>query len=177
MSLRGSWRKHKNLSVRFGPDRQAYARRLYGPISQKASGPIFPANQGTSGMRADVQDKEDTSMGFFDAVKACFGKYATFKGRAIRSEFWYWTLFTWILSIVAFFLDGLISGGDAAGGTQVISTLVSLVVCLPGIAVAVRRLHDVNRSGWWFLLSFTVIGIILLLFWFVLPGKDEGNAY
>ncbi len=115
-------------------------------------------------------------MNFFDAVKTCLMKYATFQGRAARAEFWYWTLFSWLLSLAAMAVDQA-GGADGTGGAQLASTLVMLATWLPGLAVAVRRLHDVNRSGWWFLVAFTGIGLLLLLYWFVQPGKDEGNAY
>ncbi len=116
-------------------------------------------------------------MNFFEAVKTCLTKYATFRGRAARSEFWYWSLFSCLLSLAAMAIDQAMSGADGAGGSQLASNLVMLATLLPGMAVSVRRLHDVNRSGWWFLASFTGIGLLLLLYWFVLPGKDEGNAY
>lgn len=118
-------------------------------------------------------------MDFVTAIKTCLGKYATFKGRASRSEFWYWTLFTWLLSVAAMIVDSAISGGMAAAepGMQLGSSLVMLVTWLPSLAVSVRRLHDVNRSGWWFLLAFTVLGCVVLLYWFVKPGRDANNRY
>ena len=118
-------------------------------------------------------------MDFVTAITTCLGKYATFKGRASRAEFWYWTLFTWLLSVAAMFVDSALGGGMAAAepGMQLVSSLVILVIWVPTMAVSVRRLHDVNRSGWWFLLVFTVLGGVLLLYWFAMPGKDAGNRY
>ena len=58
-----------------------------------------------------------------------------------------------------------------------LSTIISLILLLPSLAVAVRRLHDVGRSGWWILIAFTVIGIIPLLIWYVTDTKDEENIY
>lgn len=115
-------------------------------------------------------------MDFFQAVSICFKKYATFAGRAKRSEFWYWSVFTCILSLAAWAIDSSLATGDETlGGEQLVSTLVTLATFLPSIAVSVRRLHDVNRSGWWFLVAFTGIGLILLLYWAVVPSRNEGN--
>ena len=117
-------------------------------------------------------------MTFFQAVGICLTKYATFAGRATRSEFWYWTIFTWLLSVAALTVDASFASGDAAfGGKQLLSSLVALATFLPSIAVTVRRLHDVKRSGWWFLAAFTGIGLILLLYWAVVASRDEGNTY
>lgn len=117
-------------------------------------------------------------MNFFQAVGICFKKYATFAGRATRSEFWYWSLFTWLLSLVALAIDASLTDGvGPIGGKQLFSSLVALATLLPSLAVTVRRLHDVNRSGWWFLVAFTGIGLILLLYWSVVPSRNEGNRY
>lgn len=117
-------------------------------------------------------------MNFFQAVGICFKKYTTFAGRATRSEFWYWALFSWLISIAALTIDSSLPG-DAGqmGGAQLFSSLVALATCLPSLAVSVRRLHDIKRSGWWFLLAFTGIGLILLFVWAVMPSRDEGNTY
>lgn len=118
-------------------------------------------------------------MDFVTAIKTCLGKYATFKGRASRSEFWYWTLFTWLLSVAAMLVDSAMGGGVSAAepGIQVVSTIVMLAIWMPTLAVSVRRLHDVNRTGWWVLLALTVLGAVVLLYWFVMPSKDANNRY
>lgn len=118
-------------------------------------------------------------MDFVTAIKTCLGKYATFKGRASRSEFWYWTLFTWLLSVAAMLVDSAMGGGVSAAepGMQVVSTIVMLAIWMPTLGVSVRRLHDVNRTGWWILLALTVLGAIVLLYWFVMPSKDANNRY
>ena len=111
-------------------------------------------------------------MQFMEAVQTCLRKYATFKGKAERPEFWYWVLFNWILSMIAYTIDTAIAGGtDPMTRSLVVSNVVVLATVMPTIAVSVRRLHDVGRSGWWFLLTFTVIGALLLLYWYVRPGR------
>jgi len=89
-------------------------------------------------------------MDFLTAVKTCFRKYFKFSGRARRSEFWYWVLFIFIAGIVLGIMDNVIFGADLAGDDfQPISAIFTLVTFIPGLAVSWRRLHDINRSGWW----------------------------
>ena len=91
-------------------------------------------------------------MKLTQSVSSCFNNYATFKNRASRSEFWYFYLFTIIVSFVLNIIAGIWIGS----GSETIETLgigfyafFSLFVLVPALAVTVRRLHDVNRSGWW----------------------------
>lgn len=112
-------------------------------------------------------------MSFVEAIKTCFRKYVDFKGRARRSEYWWFFLFTFLLSIVASILDGFITGGSTAAvdpttgiqqtqTTGPIGTITSLAVLLPGLAVGFRRLHDTGRSGWWMLGGY-ILGIVFAL--------------
>jgi uncharacterized membrane protein YhaH (DUF805 family) len=99
-------------------------------------------------------------MTFFDSIKTCFSKYATFTGRASRSEFWWWVLFTILLS-AAF---GMIS--ETLGG------LASLATLLPSLAVGARRLHDTDRSALLeLLLLIPLIGVLILIFFWVQESK------
>lgn len=109
-------------------------------------------------------------MGFADAIRSCFGKYATFSGRAARSEFWYWTLFSVIAQIVAAVIDGVLD-------LTLVEVLLSLALLLPSLAVAVRRLHDIDRTGWWVLIAFTGIGVLLLIYWDCVKGTDGPNRF
>ncbi|OEU65793.1 MAG: hypothetical protein BA863_10005 [Desulfovibrio sp. S3730MH75] len=115
-------------------------------------------------------------MNFVEAIRTCLRKYATFSGKAGRSEFWYWVLFLWVLCLVAFQIDKALAGdvqNVMASGKMTITNIVNLILFLPTVAVSVRRLHDVNRSGWWFLLTFTVLGIPLLIYWYASSGKQS----
>jgi uncharacterized membrane protein YhaH (DUF805 family) len=115
-------------------------------------------------------------MPFPDAVKICFNKYVDFNGRARRSEFWWWVLFTFLLSIVASIIDAIL-GTRSSSGTGLIETLTSLAVLLPSLAVGARRLHDTGRSGWWQLLWIViVIGWIILIVWYCLDSHAD-NKY
>ena len=108
---------------------------------------------------------------FPEAVKVCFQKYATFKGRASRSEFWWFQLFILGLSL----LGSVLEAGMGHDG-QAISGLFALATFLPALSVQVRRLHDTNRSGWWiggfYLVALPVI--FLVTFASVAMGPDQG---
>jgi uncharacterized membrane protein YhaH (DUF805 family) len=109
-------------------------------------------------------------MGFVDAIKSGFNNYVGFSSRAARSEYWYWTLFTIIASIVAGIIDAVIGLGFIGG-------IVSLALLLPSIAVSIRRLHDLDRTGWWLLIALTIIGCILLLIWDCMKGTTGSNRF
>ncbi|MCV2867187.1 DUF805 domain-containing protein [Defluviimonas sp. WL0002] len=113
-------------------------------------------------------------MDFWTAVKTCFNKYATFRGRATRPEYWWFVLFLFIANIVLSVLDFALFGMHAQS-MQPISTIFSLVTILPSLAAAVRRLHDTGRSGWWLLLIFIPILGFLVLIWFLAQPSEEGE--
>ncbi|MCY1166428.1 DUF805 domain-containing protein [Polaromonas sp.] len=104
-------------------------------------------------------------MNFGQAISTCFSKYATFSGRASRSEFWWFMLFEVILLGVTGFISDILYG------------IVALALVLPVLAVGARRLHDIGRTGWWQLLSLTIIGSLVLLYWFVQPTVEGSNEY
>jgi uncharacterized membrane protein YhaH (DUF805 family) len=115
-------------------------------------------------------------MTFPDAVKICFNKYVDFNGRARRSEFWYWVLFTVLVGIVAGIIDSIL-GTRNSSGTGLIGSLADLALLLPSLAVGARRLHDTGRSGWWLLLWFLcLIGWIILIVWYCLDSQPD-NKY
>ncbi|GMA18211.1 DUF805 domain-containing protein [Arsenicicoccus piscis] len=118
-------------------------------------------------------------MSFTDAVKICFNKYVDFTGRARRSEYWWWVLFTTVLGIVAGLLDQLLGTdySNSSGG-GIVQTITSLAVLLPSLAVLARRLHDTGRSGWWMLIGLIpVIGWIVLLVFTVSDSNPQANQY
>jgi uncharacterized membrane protein YhaH (DUF805 family) len=109
-------------------------------------------------------------MNFVDAIKSGFNNYVTFSGRAARSEFWFWTLFSIAANVVAAIIDSVL-------GLGLVGVVVSLALLLPGIAVSVRRLHDLDRTGWWLLIAFTGIGMILLIVWDCMKGTTGPNSH
>jgi len=125
-------------------------------------------------------------MTFPEAIKNNFSKYLTFSGRAPRSEFWWWVLFTLIANIVLGGIDIYLFGTtvvDAGSFTAYtnfspLAGIFSLVVLLPSISVAVRRLHDTDRSGWWWWLGLIpLVGIIILIVWWATTGTRGPNRY
>ena len=105
---------------------------------------------------------------YFEVLK----KYAVFDGRAHRTEFWLFFLFSFIIS---FFL-GVIVG--LVGSLWFITTLYALAVLIPGLAVSVRRLHDTNRSGWWILTGLVpILGWIALLIFYLEDSRPGANQY
>ena len=110
-------------------------------------------------------------MNFVDAVKTCFNKYACFEGRACRSEYWYFCLFNVIASWVVSLVFTLI-------GVPALAYVYTLAVFLPSLAVVVRRLHDIGKIGWFWLIGFIpLIGGIWLIILFCKKGDEEANQY
>ena len=110
-------------------------------------------------------------MDFMTAAKTGLSKYATFTGRARRSEFWFFILFELLALFAAAVLDGIF-GTD--GGFY---ALVALGLLIPVLAVSVRRLHDTDRSGWWYLLVFVPFGVIVLIIWWASKGTAGDNRF
>lgn len=124
-------------------------------------------------------------MGFGEAVASCFRNYAKFSGRARRSEFWFFRLFT-SLVLIGLFL-AMEVGFAATGPRPAPDTAVTflglalaifwLAIFLPDLAVTVRRLHDTDRSGWWYLLLLVPFGWVVVLIWTCTKGTDGENNY
>ncbi len=104
-------------------------------------------------------------MQFGDAIKNGFQNYANFRGVASRSEFWYWTLFTVIVSVGTSFIDTAVGLAIGMENFTLINTLAALALMLPGLAVAVRRFHDAGFSAWWY--SIPQVATLLVLIWFM----------
>lgn len=123
-------------------------------------------------------------MNFQTAVDKCFRSYATIRGRASRSEFWYWVLFVMIAMAICAIIDGTVFGitdpatGAANNNAGPVGTILALAILIPHVCVSVRRLHDTERSGWWLLINFIpILGIILLIVWFATKGTDGPNRF
>jgi len=114
-------------------------------------------------------------MGFGQAISSGFRNYVNFSDRAARSQYWFWFLFYLIVMIVT-------GGIDIALFKDVqvlpINSLAGLALLLPNIAVAVRRLHDIDRTGWWLLIGFVpLIGLIVLIVFFCQAGTPGQNRF
>lgn len=110
-------------------------------------------------------------MDFATAVKTVvMQKYANFSGRAIRSEYWWFIL----AYIIAYLVLAIV---DYVLGAQLLTAILSLALLIPSIAVGVRRLHDLDKSGWWLLLGFVPIVGLILIYWFAQPGTPGANRF
>lgn len=114
-------------------------------------------------------------MNFGQAIKSGFSHYVIFSGRACRSEYWFWVLFAVLVGAVTAMLDVAIFGYHA--GIAPFNGIAGLILFLPGLAMAARRLHDTDRTAWWLLLVLTGIGAILLVVWFCFKGTSGPNRF
>jgi len=113
-------------------------------------------------------------MNFWQAIASGFSNYVTFSGRAIRSEYWYWILFSLIGVITTGIIDAV------AFPTQEFSPVTAvfnLLTFLPSLALGVRRLHDIDRTGWWMLLLLTIFGVFVLIYWACKRGTPGANRF
>ena len=101
-----------------------------------------------------------SSNPFMHYVNGVFQKYAVFNGKTTRSEFWYFMLFNIIIMYTLLFLSMELFNN------QILYLIYVIAMMIPCLAITARRLHDTNRSGWWMLLYFTLIGSILLMVWY-----------
>jgi len=124
-------------------------------------------------------------MNFPTAIKTCYGKYATFSGRASRSEYWFFLLFLYVAIFALAIVSAVFSGPDigtesspggsaAIGLVGVLAMIMLLGSFLPLLAVSVRRIHDTGASGWWVLLW--TIGLVSLI-WACIPGQPGNNRF
>ena len=103
------------------------------------------------------------------SVTTCFARYFDFEGRSSRAEFWYWQLFRVLLFLSLSFLETILFSG--------LNFTFNLFLLIPEISVSIRRLHDINKSGLWYLLTFTIVGIIPLIYFYSLKGDAKENNY
>ena len=124
-------------------------------------------------------------MNIVQATTTCLKKYFIFSGRAKRSEFWWFYLFTIIVTVVyTLFVEPLLFAWMFDGGDfnlfifYVMANLMILLFMIPILAVGSRRLHDIGKSGWWQIVSvIPVLGLILLFVWWASDTKPEGDKY
>ena len=110
-------------------------------------------------------------MDFMTAVKTCFSNYFTIQGRAQRSEYWWYTLFIIIVTIIAMIIDAAIS-------FPLFYLIVALGTLAPSICAGIRRMHDKGKNGWWLLIGLVpIIGGLYILYMFVTRGTEGDNDF
>ena len=110
-------------------------------------------------------------MGFGEAVSVCFKKSVVWEGRAPRAEYWWFELAQLLIIVAALIIDQII-------GTGFIYIIAVIALILPSIAVLIRRLHDTDRSGWWFwIMILSIIGSIVILVFTLIAGDEGDNKY
>lgn len=111
-----------------------------------------------------------------DAYKRFFSNYAYFNGRSTRSDYWYVFLANFLISFILGFIGGLIP--VLSDSLSTLSSLYSLAVLIPGIALVVRRLHDINKSGWYcFMVLIPIAGFIIMIVYLCTDSVNENNQY
>jgi uncharacterized membrane protein YhaH (DUF805 family) len=115
----------------------------------------------------------ETMKWFFLALS----RYAVFSGRSQRAEFGYFVVMAALIELALFMVDQSMAWTYSNGDWGLLSSVASVVFFIPSITVATRRLHDIGKSGWWQLLVFTGVGILVLIYWFALNGHAGANAY
>jgi len=115
-------------------------------------------------------------MNFLEAIRSGFANYVNFSGRACRSEYWQWVLFVVLGSIATEMLDNTVFSYDL-GSASPLNGVFGLLTFLPSLAVGIRRLHDIDRTGWWVLIALTIIGALLLIYWACVKGTAGPNRF
>lgn len=113
-------------------------------------------------------------MKFSESISVCLSKYATFHGRATRSEYWWFYLFSVLMGWGSIIVDQVLVASVGYGFTNI---MLTLGLFLPSVSVMVRRLHDTGRSGWWWLINLTIVGIPFFIYWLAIQGNLGENKY
>lgn len=119
------------------------------------------------------------------AVVRFFKKYATFSGRASRSEYWWIALITAVVVVITSIISTLVADGDLVAANtasgdpgDILYYVWTVATLVPSLAVAVRRLHDIDKSGWWMLIGFVpLVGWIFLIVWYASRSKPAGSRF
>jgi uncharacterized membrane protein YhaH (DUF805 family) len=118
-------------------------------------------------------------VSIIQAVGSAYSNYFNFRGRARRSEYWWFNVFLFLVVFVGVILTALVGGRGSSANVAFSGFIAAfyLLSAIPALSVSVRRLHDIDRSGWWLLLGFVPFGGIVLLFWSLLDSQEGPNKY
>ncbi|WP_312750817.1 DUF805 domain-containing protein [Psychrobacter sanguinis] len=132
----------------------------------------FSPNDPTLNRSNEVLWKLEENYTAFDWFKKVIKNTFNYQGRARRKEYWYYILIASIIILIGFTLDGILDTPDTLSG------LAGFILFFPSLAVTIRRLHDIGRSGWWYLISaIPLIGSLILLFWNCQETSPETNQW
>ena len=132
----------------------------------------FSPNDPTLNRSNEVLWKLEENYTAFDWFKKVIKNTFNYQGRARRKEYWYYILVASIIILISFTLDGILDTPDTLSG------LAGFILFFPSLAVTIRRLHDIGRSGWWYLISaIPLIGSLILLFWNCQETSPETNQW
>ena len=118
----------------------------------------------------------ERQVGFVESLLLFFKNYLNFSGRSGPSAYWWYLLWSLIFTILFALIDSLaldISAEDLFS----LSSAFALITLIPSISLSFRRLHDIDKSGWWLLISLTIIGIPVLIYWAIKAGDRQENSY
>ena len=118
-------------------------------------------------------------VGFGDAVKKAFGGYCDYKSRSRRSEYWFWVLFVFLVDVVLSIIGYVLASvTGVASLSNLLSGIFGLVILIFSLPLAVRRLHDIGKSGWFLLLALIpLVGAIILIYFYVQDSQREQNQW
>jgi uncharacterized membrane protein YhaH (DUF805 family) len=116
-------------------------------------------------------------MIFLRSIEGAFRNSFNFKGRAKRTEFWCFMLLQALVMAPLIYIDERLNPGDHLGKMSAVVGLAHLLFLMPSLSLTVRRLHDVDRSGWWMLLALTVVGLPVLIYWHCIRGTEGCNRF
>lgn len=167
------WRDQKPPArgdfVDFSHDNAGNATQIYRALQQQSS-PFSTINTQLDKISNLNQSEENYNI--VDWTVKVLKNYVNFEGRARRKEYWFYTLAIFITIIIAMILDNILGTGFLLYAIVVLGTF------LPSLAVGIRRLHDTNRSGWWYLICLIpLIGPILLIIWLASETTREANQW
>lgn len=166
--------QYQQPSGPYGQYPQAGPYQQSAPYGAMPRGPYPPG--GSSGAPGPDGYLTGGSVGFTDAIKLAFRCAFVYRGRASRSAYWWFALFSIAASLI---VDGVLSAaGGSSGAVSAIALLVSLALFVAGLPLAVRRLHDIDRTGWWLLIGLIpLVGSITLFVFSVLEGTRGPNRF
>ncbi len=128
-------------------------------------------------------------MNIKESIASCYSKYASFKGRASRSEYWYFFLYAVILGEIIQFavsmamqqpymmIDPVNSSVVYTNAFWITQAISLFLITIPSASVMIRRLHDSDKSGWWWLVNFTIIGVFYFIYLLIRKGTDGPNQF